>query len=839
VKNRIKLFLGIPAAMVLMAAVAVVAVVPLFAAPVTVTTEVLDTGGSVVATTVGGVQYVSAQTTTSVTTNSRIKVTIVNDQVTGQTTTATVTNTNGATGDTFTLTLSRATTTAGTQSFSGTIAVATTTIAASNQVAGSDGNIIRIVETVNGLIKNVTVDTSKPTIGSLSPVTATLTNVQTIQFAGSVTDPTGSSGVRPSDSTGVAPATGEIVITVGSSDLTSGSTWTAASNGFTFSLNAFRAAGAHTWSVTAKDRVGNVTVSATQTLTIDLKPPALKTATTGWSYDTVLKKRVAAKNSIELQFTNLDTTTSLPGTAVDFLNGGSIVAADFTVDGVAPSSVIFPDIKAADAADSVETQNRVYLTLAANVASDGKPLVRVIGAISDKAGNSASTGDATAGDGVVPTLTVSMTGTNSTGRIVTSNATGAVTTVTVTSDEPLVGAPTISFSTLTPTTTTPFAKVAAVVAKTGTAAGTNTWTATLKYGDAPGASTNRLISVQVSGTDKSTNVGTSGKGAAVNDLVDINLANLFEFDNSLAAPTVSISPTVTGSSINTESTSPFIRIDFDGEGTEYSITDNDADGSTDSVTVGTAKTTVDTHDAVTLTKVTLNGVDVTGNVGSVDSNSFLVSTSGLAVGEHKVLVNAKDDVGAVLAADAAFTFNVVARSAHKITLRPGWNLVSFPGDPVTKAIDTVLAGNAAISSVLTYDPAASSGPWLIATRNATSGKLEGTLTEIDGTHAYWILTTTFDSVSAVLQERSFSTLPPTINIVAGWNLVPVANLGLAAMATAVDEDAYFASITWTVAYRFDTATNAWIKVVKAQSGSNLKVGEGWWVFATAAGQLVP
>lgn len=837
-KNRIKLFLGIPAALVLMAAVAVVAVVPLFAAPVTVTTEVLDTSGTAVTTTVGGIQYVSAQTTTSVTTSSRIKVTIVNDQVTGTSTTATVTNTNGATGDTFTLTLERSTTTAGTVPFIGTIAVATTTIAASNQVAASNGNVIRIVEAVNGLIKNLTVDTSRPTIASLSPITATLTNTQTIQFSGSVTDPTGSSGISPVTG-GLAPVTGEIIITVGSSDLTSGATWTAVDNGFTFSLNAFRAAGAHTWSVTAKDRVGNTVIGDTLTLTIDQKPPALKTATTGWSYDTAAKKRIAAKNSIELTFTNLDTTTSLPGSAVDFLNGGSIVAADFTVDGVAPASVIFPDIKAADAADSVETRNRVYLTLAANVASDGKPLVRVIGAISDKAGNSASTGNATSADGIVPTLTVSMTGTNSTGRVVTSNATGAVTTVTVTSDEPLVGAPTISFSTLAASSTTPFAKVAAVVAKTGTSAGTNTWTATLKYGDSPGASANRLISVHVSGTDKSTNTGTSGKGVAVGDGVDINLTNLFEFDNSLAAPTVSISPTVTGSSINTESTSPFIRIDFDGEGTEYSITDNDADGSTDSVTVGTAKTTVDTHDAVTLTKVTLDGVDVTGNVGSVDSNSFLVSTTGLAVGEHKVLVNATDDVGAKLAADASFTFNVVARSAHKISLRPGWNLVSFPGDPVTKAIDTALAGNAAISSVLTYDPAASAGPWLIATRNATSGKLEGTLTEIDGTHAYWVLTTTFDSVSSILQERSFSSLPPTINIVAGWNLVPVADLGLAAMATAVDEDAYFASITWTVAYRFDTAQNKWIKVVKAQSGSNLKVGEGWWVYATAAGQLVP
>ena len=35
-------------------------------------------------------------------------------------------------------------------------------------------------------------------------------------------------------------------------------------------------------------------------------------------------------------------------------------------------------------------------------------------------------------------------------------------------------------------------------------------------------------------------------------------------------------------------------------------------------------------------------------------------------------------------------FEVLPRGAYEIDLRPGWNLVSFPGEPVDTAIDSVL-----------------------------------------------------------------------------------------------------------------------------------------------------
>jgi hypothetical protein len=80
---------------------------------------------------------------------------------------------------------------------------------------------------------------------------------------------------------------------------------------------------------------------------------------------------------------------------------------------------------------------------------------------------------------------------------------------------------------------------------------------------------------------------------------------------------------------------------------------------------------------------------------------------------------------------------------------------------------------------------------------------------------------------------------PVIPAVAGWNLVPVVDLAQQVQGTAVDEDAYFANISWNVCYTFNTMNNAWIRIQKGAAGFNMAVGSAYWVWATAAGNIVP
>ena len=163
---------------------------------------------------------------------------------------------------------------------------------------------------------------------------------------------------------------------------------------------------------------------------------------------------------------------------------------------------------------------------------------------------------------------------------------------------------------------------------------------------------------------------------------------LFEIDNTLslaAADDFVLTPSATPG--QTQTVNPFIRINF-GEASEYPL---------------------DTHKSVTLTKLVLrdadaNETDLLGTEGTVDSDSFLVSLSDLALGEYTLLVNGEDELGNTLARNAEFDFTVTQRPEHAVSLWPGNNLVSVPGEPVDPAIDAVLPASHPATAVLAYAP---------------------------------------------------------------------------------------------------------------------------------------
>ena len=132
---------------------------------------------------------------------------------------------------------------------------------------------------------------------------------------------------------------------------------------------------------------------------------------------------------------------------------------------------------------------------------------------------------------------------------------------------------------------------------------------------------------------------------------------------------------------------------------------------------------LDTHKSVTLTKLVLRDAnadetDLLGTEGTVDSDSFLVSLSDLALGKYTLLVNGTDELGNAMSNDGRFNFEVVQRPAHDLPLWPGNNLVSIPGEPVDPSIDVVLPSSHPATAVLAYDPTSPVGPWLAATRDA-------------------------------------------------------------------------------------------------------------------------
>ena len=91
--------------------------------------------------------------------------------------------------------------------------------------------------------------------------------------------------------------------------------------------------------------------------------------------------------------------------------------------------------------------------------------------------------------------------------------------------------------------------------------------------------------------------------------------------------------------------------------------------------------------------------------------------------------------------DVEVEFEVQAHAAYEIDIRPGWNLISFPGTPADTGIGDVMGADLDAAIVLGYQ----SGAWVSAIRNDANEWL-GTLTDIVGGYGYWVQTTLFETI---------------------------------------------------------------------------------------------
>ena len=754
--------------------------------------------------------------------------------------------------------------------------VGTTTAAATGLNTGIIGALnLNILRVVSGDVVSLTVDAKAPSISGLLPEHDEVTRAKTIDFRATIAD--AGSGIIPdegdidNDSVTKEPlsdaTTGEtdnISIKVSTVENSDRALWTeiTAGQAYSFTFAKALAEATHNWQIIATDRVGNTETTDSDDesgdqpndFIIDATAAVMGVVTTGIEWDATDKEESRDDASIKIVFTKTGTTT-----VPDNMDSSTLQASDFQVEDNTVTGLTFPNLPKKAGVEQgkdingalFSTRNIVYLALGDDVAADGTPKVSLVGTVTDKAGNVSAIGEEDAIDGIQPDFTVTITGLTSS-RPITDDDDDNEIVVRIVSNEQLNAAPTVRFNTLKwDDVTSNRLEVDDSISKTPKVVSglTNTWETKQTQADVAGG-TDGLISVHVEGTDLKANTGTDGSGRDPGDKVDLKKANLFEFDSDLADPVFTLTPS--SGTDKTESSSPFIVIDFDAEGKEYQIftgggTDPATTTPVDKLSFGSPPVSVeiDSHDAVTLTKLELededgNKTDLLGSQGTVDENSFVVSLPDLAVGTYTLTVNGTDDVGNKLSSDNEFPFEVEERSEYEVTLEPGWNLISLPGTPADPSIDSVLPDSMKVSRVLQWV----GGAFQVAERG-DDGMWDpsGQITEITAGPGYWVFTTAFEDIETLIPERNPATVLPTVDIVGGWNLVGVVDQAQEDQGKPPGDvetfpAVYFSSIEWSVAYSYDTTTATWTKYIETTE-IDVVNGKGYWVWAKKAGTLVP
>lgn len=727
-------------------------------------------------------------------------------------------------------------------------------------IAADHGDVIEVTSPT-GTKTSLIVDGEGPEVASVTPADGATQTSTSIDFAAAITDADSGlrndneatptlTGTADGDSDGITtnePLAGtggestdvEVNIGIdedgtfaGGTELSSEATvgWLVVTDGFSFSFSRSGfLAGDTFWEVDATDRVGNVTttdadeddaaVSAFK-VTIDNQKPVFRSAITGTGWDPSAGddgEEESDDAAIKIVFENESSS------ADDKIDSSTVQVTDFIMsDGIVVETVYVDG-------------NNIYLILTEDLDADAEPDIQMLaGVIQDKAGNANGTLSTDVDDKIAPSFTVTITGDTASRPVAETEL-----TVRVDSNEPLASAPAIYFVDFEASPTDDDIIIAGVLSDTPSAVTGSDTAWQQAYEDADmGVPASGLIGFIVLGTDENGNDGVTKGGATAGaaplqgDALDLEKMNseglLAELD--AAAPTVT-ETLLPGTGTETESTNPFIRLAFT-EADEYSIgisgeTNVDQDGD------GEDKVKTDSHDDVTITSITLDGDDVSGAVARIDDETFNVATAVLSLGDHTLTYTAEDAVGNEETFD--FDFEVIERSEYEVSMSPGWNLISLPGTPVDSDLDSVLPDSMKASRVLAWADGAfevnergSDGTW-----DASGG-----VTELVAGQGYWVFTTAFESIEALIPLPDPSSILPTVEVVGGWNLLGVVDLAQNDEGFDIGTpDEYLASIDALVVYSYDTQANAWTRL--DNGATEMEVGSGYWVWANKAGTLVP
>jgi len=517
------------------------------------------------------------------------------------------------------------------------------------------------------------------------------------------------------------------------------------------------------------------------TVKIDQVNPVIGSVKTGLAFDpeatTVNKTNVYDSVKVTFDGKLKDTSVSASDFKVTFSGTGGAV--------VVPASIVV------DGKD-------VYLDLDTTIPSDNKPVVKLVSAVQDLAGNTTDIGSAAASDGLAPILTVTQSGG------ATSNPTGltkSTIVVTVSSDEDLQGPPAITVTDLTgPATVASFNGALAV------SQGSNSWALTITV--AGSAAGNRAVSVAA--LDTAGNPATSGKVTTKTYVLDLAVA-------------ASVSSPLT----TTTQSNPFFTTAFAADQSTLTVT---------SATIATG---------------TAAAVDVTADViASADSKTFFYQpTTALTNAKHTYVVKVEDAAG-----NKATVTNAVTKSDRTnfvVELFAGWNSISFPANPLDTGVGTVLS-NTGIKQVVSYDATSPAQPWRIASKvgdGAYSSQTTPGLETVTTGAGYWVETSNFEDQTVALEGPTGpGDARPGLTTIAtgnGWNLVGVVDQSRqqtqkvhkgqtltrpnsnGTVDVPVSFGSYLGSVNSGRTYTFDTVKSEFFEQTTTDSVS---IGSGIWVF---------
>ncbi len=254
---------------------------------------------------------------------------------------------------------------------------------------------------------------------------------------------------------------------------------------------------------------------------------------------------------------------------------------------------------------------------------------------------------------------------------------------------------------------------------------------------------------------------------------------------------------------------------------------------------------LDFGDEATKVDVTLfeiDGVDQVADLQALDDNEFVWWPDPLAFGTYKVSVEAND--GANNTGEHSYSFTVKQRAPFVLDLLAGWNSISFPANPIDRALHAVFT-NAAVDQVIGWNVTEPVSPWRIATRQDgvwTTSDEYATLNDVEARYGYWVHSTGFVTQAVHLAgkgDRSTDGQPNPADIPTdkGWNFVGVVDVD----GDQTQDDAgetlrnsnndpitaaeYLGD--YVRAYTWDHVNNTW-DVLKKDEG--ITIGTGVWVY---------
>ena len=607
--------------------------------------------------------------------------------------------------------------------------------------------------------------------------------------------------------------------------------------------------------VTAEDIAGN-TAEMTASIVIDTGSPTVVSAETGKGWNSADEKETDAADGVKVV---MDET----------IDPDSVQGADFEID----------NVLAVDAVVGTGEGNtaNVYLTAASDLDPDATPRVEVVGEVTDLSGNEVDitkdTSEARASDSLAPTVTVSR-------DVALLAAADEEVVITIASDEKLradgadvsIFGPSGSDSNVSGQATADQPLVRSYKLAISKNAKTGAYGVAVQITDLGSNDSDNLESASDEEADVKDGVITVANGPIADANVDGDLdeedftlevkdsdgnvvatsTHITAVDASERTITISVEGGATAVvSYSYAAADHTFEIDMSAPAASFSVADESEITNNSpfiKVFFDDAEYPGDSYTDVELTAATLTMGDDETDIAAdfaaeANGHNYLWAGVGLALGEYTLAVTGEDTAGN--ATDASLTFTVVERPSTQVALTPGVNLISLPGTPATSSVEGVFGGSD-VTSVLTYDPSTPT-KWLAAER-APDGSWVGNLTDVSASLGYWVTTNSFDALTVDIVSFSAggAALPPTHNLVPGWNLVAVTTLDevvKTADATPVDANTYLGN-NWLRAITYDAEAGRFETAGPDDLDDDgnpptLQVGKGYFVWMTKPHTVVP